>query len=77
MLRKVDGRKLVELESHLYTLVLNDMWVKWVSGMWGLFTIYGNYDESGLLFVDGLKWKKGTLIRGWREYLRSSTSMLV
>ena len=24
---------------------------------------YGNY-ESGLLFVDGLKWKNGTLIRG-------------
>ena len=35
--------------------------------MWGLFTIYGNY-EPGLLFVDGQKWKNGTLIRGRREY---------
>ena len=51
MLRKVGGRKLVEYESHLYILVLNDMWVEWVSGMWGFFTIYGNY-EPGLLFVD-------------------------
>ena len=35
--------------------------------MWGLFTIYGNY-EPGLLFVDGPKWKNGTPIRGRREY---------
>ena len=52
MLRKVGGRKLVKYESHLDILVLNDMWVEWVGGMWGLFTIYGNY-ESGLLFADG------------------------
>ena len=34
--------------------------------MWGLFTIYSNY-ESRLLFADGPKWKNGTPIRGWRE----------
>ena len=52
MLRKMGERKLVEYGSHLYTSVLNDMWVEWVSGMWDLFTIYGNY-EPGLPFVDG------------------------
>ena len=59
MLRKLDGRKLVEYElveyeSHLYILILNDIWVEWVGGMWDLFTIYDNY-ESRLLFVNGPK----------------------
>ena len=65
MLRKVGGRKLVEYESHLYiVLVLNDMWVEWVSGMWCLFIIHNNY-ESGVLFADGPKWKK------WDSYSRT------
>ena len=34
--------------------------------MWGLFTIYSNY-QPGLLFADGPKCKNGTLIRGQRE----------
>ena len=39
--------------------------------MWGLFTIYSNY-EPGLLFVDRPKWKNRTPIRGRREYIRIS-----
>ena len=54
MLRKVGGKKLVEYESHLYILVLNVMWMEWVSGRWDPITIYGK-NEPRLLFVDGLK----------------------
>ena len=49
MLRKEYGKKLVECESYLYILVLNEMWVKWVSG--GPITIYSK-NECGLLFAD-------------------------
>ena len=65
--KKSGWKKVSGIGSHLYILVLNDMWVEWVSGMWGLFTIYDNY-ELRLLFVDAPKWKNGTLIRGQREY---------
>ena len=54
MLRKVDEKKLVEYRSHLCILVLNEMWVEWVSGMWDPITIYGK-SEPRLLFTDGLK----------------------
>ena len=67
MPRKVGGKKLVEYESHLYILVLNEIWVEWVSGRWAHITIYGK-NEPGLLFADGLKWKNEIPIRGWMEY---------
>ena len=51
MLTKVCNKNLVEYGSHLYILVLNDMWVECVGGIWGLFTNYGNY-EQGLSFAD-------------------------
>ena len=51
MLKKLSAKELVEYESHLHILVLNDMWVKWVSEMWDYITIYGK-NESGLLFVN-------------------------
>ena len=52
MLWKVSEKMLVELGSHLYILVLNEMWVKWVSGRWDPITIYGK-SEPRLLFADG------------------------
>ena len=52
MLRKVDEKKLVEYRSHLCILVLNEMWVEWVSGMWDPIIIYDK-SESWLLFADG------------------------
>ena len=66
MLWKVNGKKLMEYESHMYILVLNEMRVKWVSGMLDPITIYGK-NEPGLLFADGLKRKNGTTIRGWTK----------
>ena len=74
MLRKVGEKELVEF--HLYKLVLNEMWVEWVSGIWDSITIY-NKSEPGLLFADGLKWKNETLIHGGREYMimKIETSM--
>ena len=63
VLRKVGEKKLVETGSHLYILVLNKMWVTWVSGRWDPIIIYSK-SEPGLLFVDGLKWKNETPIRG-------------
>ena len=60
MLRKVGRKKLMEYESHLYILVLNKMWVKWVRWKWDSSTIYGK-SEPGLLFVDGLNRKTGVL----------------
>ena len=42
------------------------MWVEWISGIWGLFTIYDNY-EPGLLFMDKQKWKNETFIRERKE----------
>ena len=66
ILRKNEWNKVSGIWSHLYILVVNDMWVEWVGGMWGFFTIYDNY-EPGLGFTDGPKWKNGTP-SGQREY---------
>ena len=53
---KVRGRKLVEYESHLYILILNDMWVKRISRM-----------RDSFLF-NHLWWLwTGSLIRGWTK----------
>ena len=62
MLRKVGGKKLVEYKSHVYILVLNDMWVEWFGGMRDLFTIYSN-NQPGHIFTDRPKWKNKILIR--------------
>ena len=47
-------------------LVLNEMWVEWVSARWDHITIYGK-SEPSLLFADGLKWKNKTPIRERRK----------
>ena len=57
---KVSGNKLEEYGSHLHILVLNKMWVEWVSEMWDPITIYSK-NEPGLLFTDGLNRKTGLL----------------
>ena len=54
MLRKVGGKKFSGIRISLVYIVLNEMWVKWVSGRGDPITIYGK-NEPGLLFVDGLK----------------------
>ena len=60
MLKKVSEKKLVKYESHLYILLLNEMWVEWVSGMWDPITIYDK-SESELLFANRLNEKIGLL----------------
>ena len=69
--KKSGWKKVSGIRVHLYILVLNEMWVEWVSGRWDPINIYGK-SEPGLLFADALKWKNGTPIRGWREYLLKS-----
>ena len=54
---------LVEYKSHIYILVLNEIWVEWVSEIWGSITIYDK-SELGNLFADELKWKNGTRTEG-------------
>ena len=67
---KVDGKnqtmlKFMTLHDFTDNLPYNKMWVKWVSGMWNLFTIYGK-NEMWLLFWDELKWQNVALIMGQR-----------
>ena len=62
MLSKMSGKKLIEYESHLYILGLNNMWEEWIGGIWCLFIIFDNY-ESRFLFAYGQNKKKnGTRI---------------
>ena len=52
--KKSVWKKLVEYDYHLHILVLNKIWVEWISGMWDPNTTYSK-NESKLLFTDGLK----------------------
>ena len=69
MLKKSGWKKVgVILVLLVYrVLVLNEMWVDWVSGMCDLLTIYSNY-KSRLLSADELKWKNEISIHRWSEY---------